>query len=66
MKVELEWEAKRKKALRPDRITRWDLHLDSNLKVLLLEVPQIHLSLPLVGPGPQPASPQKPRNTVEK
>ena len=40
------WEAKSKRAAKQDWIIRRDL--DGNLKVLLLEVPQIHLSLHLL------------------
>ena len=41
-------EGKSKRAVRPDWIIRQEFHLDGNLKVLLLELPQIHLSLHLL------------------
>ena len=51
-------EGKSKRAVRPDWIIRQEFHLDGNLKVLLLELPQIHLSLHLDWNtlSPQPVS----------
>ena len=53
-------EGKSKRAVRPDWIIRQEFHLDGNLKVLLLELPQIHLSLHLLlnwnTLSPQPVS----------
>ena len=46
MKQPFPWEDKSKRAARQDWIIRRDL--DGNLKVLLLELPQIHLSLHLL------------------